>query len=66
FDKIQLRGLQMAAMATARLLLDVASVDDFPASLKPKGDLQAQLEETGLDIALKRADRWDLVGDVPA
>jgi Zn-dependent M28 family amino/carboxypeptidase len=66
FDKIQLRGLQMAAMATARLLLDVASADDFPASLKPKAELVAQLEEAGLDTALKRAGRWELVGDVPA
>jgi hypothetical protein len=62
FDKATLRGLQMASMATARLLLEVASADDFPHERKTRAELQAQLEELGLDVALKRAGRWELVG----
>jgi len=61
-DKAHLRGLQTSAMATARLLLAVSNAEDFPGSRKSKADMQAQLEELGLDIALKRNGKWDLVG----
>jgi aminopeptidase YwaD len=62
FDKATLRGLQMSAMATARLLLALAGDAEFPGARKPKDDVVTQLEELQLDIALKRAGRWDLVG----
>jgi Zn-dependent M28 family amino/carboxypeptidase len=61
-DKATLRGLQMAAMATARLLLQVAGDPDFPATRRSREELQAQLTELGLDTALKRSGRWALVG----
>jgi Zn-dependent M28 family amino/carboxypeptidase len=61
-DKATLRGLQMAAMQTARLLLRVASDEAFPGERKSRAALQEQLEELELDIALKRSGRWDLVG----
>jgi Zn-dependent M28 family amino/carboxypeptidase len=64
FDKATLRGLQMAAMATARLLLQVAADDGFPGERKGREELQEQLTELELDIALKRSGRWDLVGGV--
>jgi Zn-dependent M28 family amino/carboxypeptidase len=63
FDKATLRGLQMSAMATARVLLDVAADDAFPGEIKSREDLQEQLTELELDIALKRSNRWDLVGN---
>jgi len=62
FDKATVRGLQMAAMATARLLLEVAADDVFPGVRMGREELQAQLTELELDIALKRSGRWDLVG----
>lgn len=62
FDKATLRGLQMSAMATARLLLQVAGDADFPGERKSTDDLVEQLTELELDIALKRAGRWELVG----
>ncbi|CAN5511633.1 M28 family metallopeptidase [soil metagenome] len=62
FDKATLRGLQMAAMATARLLLQVASDDEFPGTRKSKEELEEQLTDLGLDTALKRSGRWALVG----
>lgn len=62
FDKATLRGLQMAAMATARLLLDVAADEAFPGVRLGREELQAQLTELELDVALKRSGRWELVG----
>lgn len=62
FDKATLRGLQMAAMATARLLLAVANDDAFPSERKSREDMQAQLTDLELDVALKRSGRWELVG----
>ena len=62
FDKATLRGLQMASMATARLLLEVANAEDFPYERKSREELEKQLVELELDVALKRADRWSLVG----
>lgn len=61
-DKATLRGLQMSAMATARLLLEVAGDDAFPGAIKSREELEAQLSELELDIALKRSGRWELVG----
>lgn len=61
-DKASLRGLQMSAVLTSRLLLRIASDDDFPAALKPAEELRQQLEDMGLDTALKRSGRWALVG----
>ena len=63
FDKATLRGLQMSAMATARLLLAVAADPDFPGTRKSKEALEAQLTEIGLDVALKRSGKWALVGN---
>jgi Zn-dependent M28 family amino/carboxypeptidase len=62
FDKATLRGLQMAAMATARLLLEVANEEAWPAARSAREALQEQLTELELDIALKRSGRWNLVG----
>ncbi|HEU0163594.1 MAG TPA: M28 family peptidase [Thermomicrobiales bacterium] len=62
FDKATLRGLQMSAMVTARLLLQVASDDEFPGQLMSREDLQQQLTDLELDVALKRSGRWSLVG----
>jgi Zn-dependent M28 family amino/carboxypeptidase len=61
-DKATLRGLQMASMVTARLLLHVASDEEFPGTRRAKAELEQQLEDLGLDIALKRSGRWSLVG----
>ena len=62
FDKAHLRGLQTSAMATARVLLAVSNADDFPGYRKSKADMEAQLTDLGLDVALKRRGRWDIVG----
>ena len=51
----------MSAMATARVLLEVANDDAFPQADRSTEDLQAQLTELELDIALKRSGRWNLV-----
>lgn len=64
-DKASLRGLQMSAVLAARLLLRVASDDTFPAGLTPADELRQQLTDLGLDTALKRSGRWDLVGARP-
>ena len=61
-DKATLRGLQMASMVTSRLLLQVASDETFPGTRRSKEELEKQLEEIGLDVALKRSGRWSLVG----
>jgi Zn-dependent M28 family amino/carboxypeptidase len=61
FDKATLRGLQMSAMATARVLLALAGDAEFPGTRKTKDEIITQLEELKLDIALKRAGRWELV-----
>lgn len=61
-DKASLRGLQMSAVLTARLLLRIAADDAFPAAMTPANELRQQLEEMGLDTALKRSGRWELVG----
>jgi hypothetical protein len=65
-DKATLRGLQMAAMATARVLLKVSGDATFPGVRRSKAEMQAQLEELGLDVALKRRGTWDLVGGTDA
>lgn len=62
FDKAKVRGLQMSAMLAARILRYISSDEDFPAELKSGDELREQLTELGLDIPLKRSDRWDLVG----
>lgn len=62
FDKATLRGLQMSAVLAARLLLHVAAEESFPAGIMPEAALREQLIDTELDIALKRTNRWDLVG----
>ncbi len=62
FDKATLRGLQMASMATARILLGVAGDPEFPGERKSADALREQLSDLGLDTALKRAGRWELVG----
>lgn len=62
FDKATLRGLQMAAMATARMLLHVANDAAFPGVRLGREDMQRQLTDLELDVALKRSGRWDLVG----
>lgn len=61
-DKASLRGLQMSAVLTARLLLRMAADDDFPAEKTTADQMKQQLEEMGLDTALKRSGRWKLVG----
>jgi hypothetical protein len=56
----------MAAMATARVLLKVSGDATFPGVRRSKAEMQAQLEELGLDVALKRRGTWDLVGGTDA
>ncbi len=61
-DKASLRGLQMAAMTAARILLQVAQDDDFPGRRRGRDEVLAQVREAGLEDPLRRAGRLDLIG----
>lgn len=63
-DKATLRGLQMAAMVTARLLLQVAQDDDFPGRRRTRDEVLATVRDAGLEEPLRRAGRLDLAGGV--
>jgi Zn-dependent M28 family amino/carboxypeptidase len=61
-DKATPRGLQMAAMVAARILLGVARDEAFPGRRRGRDEVLAQLREAGLEEPLRRAGRLDLVG----
>lgn len=61
-DKATVRGLQMAAMVTARLLLAVARDAAFPGRRRAPDEVLAQVREAGLEDPLRRAGRLDLIG----
>src|SRR5690606_7848327 len=48
FDKIHPRGLQMSAILVARLMLQIAQDDSFPAKRRNVGEVRKQLDEAGL------------------
>ena len=61
-DKATLRGLQMATMVAARLLLRVVRDDDFPGRRRSRDEVMEQVREAGLEDPLRRAGRLDLIG----
>lgn len=61
-DKASVRGLQMAAMVTARLLLHVATDREFPGRRRPREEVLAQVQENGLLEPLRRTGRIELAG----
>ena len=61
-DKASLRGLQMAAMVTARLLLHVSRDADFPGRRRSRDEVLEQLRDAGLEDPLRRSGRLELAG----
>lgn len=61
-DKATLRGLQMASMVAARVLLQVARDDAFPGRRRTRDEVLAQVREAGLEDPLARSGRLALVG----
>ena len=61
-DKATVRGLQMSAVAIARVLLRVANDDTFPGRRRSRDEVMELINEVGLDEPLRRAGRLDLVG----
>jgi Zn-dependent M28 family amino/carboxypeptidase len=61
-DKADLRGLQMAAVLTARILLQVASDQDFPGRRRSREEVLAQVREAGLEERLAKTGRLELAG----
>jgi Zn-dependent M28 family amino/carboxypeptidase len=61
-DKADLRGLQMAAVLTARILLQVASDPDFPGRRRSREEVLAQVREAGLEERLAKTGRLELAG----
>lgn len=61
-DKADLRGLQMAAVLTARILLQVASDADFPGRRRSREEVLAQVQEAGLEERLTQSGRLALAG----
>jgi Zn-dependent M28 family amino/carboxypeptidase len=61
-DKADLRGLQMAAVLTARILLQVASDADFPGRRRSREEVLAQVREAGLEERLTKNGRLELAG----
>ncbi len=61
-DKATLRGLQMAAMLAARILLRVAQDEAFPGRRRRRDEVLEQVREAGLEGPLRRAGRLELVG----
>jgi Zn-dependent M28 family amino/carboxypeptidase len=47
-DKVTLRGLQMGAALAARLAIDLANVEPFPAERRGEADVHAALEQAGM------------------
>jgi Zn-dependent M28 family amino/carboxypeptidase len=61
-DKADLRGLQMAAVLTARILLHVASDADFPGRRRSREEVLEQVREAGLEERLAKTGRLELAG----
>jgi len=62
-DKASLRGLQMAAVLTARVLLQVAGDADFPGRRRSREEVLTQVRDAGLEDRLGRAGRLELAGN---
>lgn len=60
-DKASIRGLQMASMVTARLLLHVANDPAFPGQQRDGDQVLAQVREAGLIEPLQRSGRIQLI-----
>lgn len=58
FDKIHLRGLQMSAIAVARLALAMAQEDNFPAKRRNDDEVREQLKANNLLERAERAGRF--------
>ncbi len=58
FDKINPRGLQMSAQLVARLILQIAQDDNFPAKHRTRDEVREQMEEAGLLERLQRMGQW--------
>jgi len=61
-DKASLRGLQMAAVLTARLLLRVATDDAFPGRRRSRDEVLTQARDAGLEERLAASGRLELAG----
>ena len=61
-DKATLRGLQMASMLSARILLQVARDEDFPGRRRSRDEVLEQVREAGLEEPLRRYGRLELIG----
>ena len=58
FDKIHLRGLQMSAIAVARLALAMSQADDFPAKRRTEDEVREQLKKNNLLERAEKAGRF--------
>ncbi|MGN6756914.1 MAG: M28 family peptidase [Thermomicrobiales bacterium] len=61
-DKASLRGLQMAAMLTARVLLQIAGDPAFPGRRRNREEVLGLVREAGLEEPLRRSGRLALAG----
>lgn len=61
-DKASLRGLQMAAVLTARVLLQVSADADFPGRRRNREEVLEQVRDAGLEERLASTGRLDLAG----
>ena len=61
-DKASLRGLQMAAALTARVLLQVSADADFPGRRRSREEVLEQVRDAGLEERLADSGRLDLAG----
>jgi len=61
-DKASLRGLQMAAMLTARVLLQITSDPAFPGRRRNREEVLDLVREAGLEEPLRRSGRLALAG----
>ena len=61
-DKATLRGLQMAAVLTARLMLQVSTDPAFPGRRRSRDEVLAQVREAGMEERLAKTGRLDLAG----
>ena len=61
-DKATLRGLQMAAVLTARILLRVATDETFPGRRRTREEVLIQARDAGLEERLAKSGRLELAG----
>lgn len=62
-DKASLRGLQMAAVLAARVLVQVASDAEFPGRRRNREEVLTQVRDAGLEDRLNQAGRLGLAGN---